>query len=230
VIESHLTPWYWGPNSFFDGTLPELKGAVLASSTRMKIKRGGSVFGATDPADHVYFLEQGLVKIYHLASTGDVTIFWFCTEGELFGPGGMTGAVEQDVYAQAASVSLVYAIPRAIYEQLLQEHPTIGVNVIKLLGARLRIACEALTDKITQRSEARVARILLRLARHWGIRNAQEIRFGVTLTQQEIANMAGTCRQTCNAIIKVFEGQGLIRLDGRTLIICKPAALAELTR
>lgn len=196
----------------------------------MKIRRGGSVFGAADPADHVYFLEHGLVKIYHLSSNGDVTIFWFCTDGELFGPGGMTGAEAQDVYAQAASASVIYAVPRPLYEQLLQAHPTLGVNVIRLMGARLRVACEALTDKITLSAEARVARILLRLARNWGVADGQEVRFGVTVTQQEIANMAGTCRQTSNTVCKSFERQGLIRLDGRTLIICRAAALSALTR
>jgi CRP-like cAMP-binding protein len=229
VTESKPTPWYWAPNSFFGGTPPELQPSVLAQSKRLKIRRGASVFSAADPADYVYFLEQGLVKIYHLANTGEVTIFWFCTEGELFGPGGITGAEEQDVYAQAASASVIYAIARPLYEQLLFAHPVLGLNVIKLMGARLRVACEALTDKITQRAEARVARILLRLARNWGIRNEQEIRFGVTVTQQEIANMAGTCRQTSNTIFKAFERQGLIRFEGRTLIICQPVALSALT-
>jgi CRP-like cAMP-binding protein len=164
-----------------------------------------------------------------LAHTGEVTVFWFCIGGELFGPGGMTGAKEQDVYAQAASASVIYAVPRALYEQLLHAHPQLGINVIKLLGARMRIACEALTDKITQRAESRVARILLRLARNWGVPSEHEIRFSVSVTQQEIANMAGTCRQTINAIFKDFERQGLIRFDGRILLICNTAALSALT-
>jgi len=141
----------------------------------------------------------------------------------------MTGAKEQDVYAQTASSSVIYAVPRLLYEQLLHAHPQLGINVIKLLGARLRIACEALTDKNTQRAESRVARILLRLARNWGVPSEQEIRFSVPVTQQEIANMAGTCRQTINTIFKDFERQGLIRFDGRILLICKTEALAVLT-
>lgn len=229
MIDNNPSPWYWGANSFFEGTPPELKKAVLAQSKRLVIKRGGNVFDANDPADHVFFLERGLVKIYHLAHAGEVTVFWFCTAGELFGPGGMTGAKEQDVYAQTASSSVIYAVPRTLYEQLLHAHPQLGINVIKLLGARMRIACEALTDKNTQRAESRVARILLRLARNWGVPSEQEIRFSVPVTQQEIANMAGTCRQTINTIFKDFERQGLIRFDGRILLICKTEALAMLT-
>jgi len=229
VIDHNPTPWYWGPNSFFEGTPPELKKSVLEQSKRLHIRRGENVFDARDPADHVFFLERGLVKIYHLAHTGEVTVFWFCTAGELFGPGGMTGAKEQDVYAQAASASVIYAVPRALYEQLLHAHPQLGINVIKLLGARMRIACEALTDKNTQRAESRVARILLRLARNWGVPSEHEIRFSVTVTQQDIANMAGTCRQTINAIFKDFERLGLIRFDGRILLIRDAAALSALT-
>lgn len=229
VIHHTPSPWYWGPNSFFEGTPPELKKTVLEQSKRLPIRRGQDVFDANDPADHVFFLERGLVKIYHLAPTGEVTVFWFCTEGELFGPGGMTGAKEQDVYAQAASASVIYAVPRQLYDQLLQAHPQLGVNVIKLLGARMRIACEALTDKITQRAESRVARILLRLARNWGVPSGPEVRFSVTVTQQEIASMAGTCRQTINTIFKDFEHQGLLRFEGRILLIRDAAALSALT-
>src|ERR1035437_3368195 len=129
VVDQSLSPWYWGPNSFFEGTPPELKKSVLDQSKRLVIRRGGNVFEARDPADNVFFLERGLVKIYHLAHTGEVTVFWFCIGGELFGPGGMTGAQEQDVYAQAASSSVIYAIPQALYEQLLHAHPQLGIKI-----------------------------------------------------------------------------------------------------
>jgi CRP-like cAMP-binding protein len=221
-------PWYWGPSSFFDGTPAELKPAVLAQARRLEVKRGKLVFAADDGAEYVYYLERGLVKIYHLASSGEVTIFWFCTAGELFGPGGMTGAAEQAVYAQAASHSVIYAIVRQDYERLLHTHPQLGINTIKLLGGRMRLACDAVVDKNTQRAEARLARILLRLARHWGEVDGSEIRFGMAITQQEMANMAGTCRQTINTTLRSFEADGLIRFDGRTLVIGKPDELAAL--
>lgn len=228
MIDSETSPWYWGPTSFFDGTPPSVKNAFLSSANQTVFKRGKNIFGADDPADHVFFLERGLVKIYHLARGGEVTILWFCTSGELFGAGGVIGAPDQSVYAQSASTSVVYTLPRSVYEKALLEHPQLGINVIKLMGARLRIACDALTDKTTQNAEARVARILLRLARHWGEVSGHEIRFGVSVTQQEIANMAGTCRQTINSILKSFKRDGLIRFERRTLIVSNRDALSTL--
>jgi len=223
-----MSPWYWGATGFFDGTPPSVKSTFLASANQAVFKRGKNIFGADDPAHHVFFLERGLVKIYHLARSGEITILWFCTSGELFGAGGVVGAPDQSVYAQSASASVVYTLPRSTYEKMLIEYPQLGINVIKLMGARLRIACDALVDKTTQNAEARVARILLRLARHWGDASGLEIRFEVKVTQQEIANMAGSCRQTVNSILKSFERNGLIRFEKRTLILSNRDALSTL--
>lgn len=96
------------------------------------------------------------------------------------------------------------------------------------MAARLRLACDAVTDKMTQRTPARLARILLRLAMHWGEPTGEEIRFRVRTTNQELANMMGACRQTVNRTLSEFAACGLIRFEGRTLIVGKANALSDL--
>lgn len=88
--------------------------------------------------------------------------------GDLFGAGGISGSLEQSVYGQAVDRCVVFTMSRAAFEEVLEEHPGIALNVIKLVGARLRLACDAMTDNVTQRVEARLARVLLRLASNWG--------------------------------------------------------------
>ncbi len=220
-------PWYWNKINLFDGTSPAVRLAFLEQAERREYRRGSHIFRAPDAGSRVFFLERGVVKIYHLTSKGEVTIFWFCVRGDLFGAGGISGSMEQSVYAQAVEQSVVYVLSRPAFEELLRECPQLGLNVIRLMGARLRLACDAVTDKMTQKTDARLARILLRLAKHWGEPSGSEVRLRVRITHQEIANMMGACRQTVNRALHEFVDEGLVRFDGRTLIVTRPAALAD---
>lgn len=220
-------PWYWDRANWFDGTQPAVRSAFLDLAERRDYRRGTHIFRATDPANRIFFLERGMVKIYHLAPQGALTIFWFCARGDIFGAGGIAGSLEQSVYGQAVEQSVVYVISRDDFERLLHAHPQLGVNALRLMAARLRIACDAVTDKTTQRTPARLARILLRLAKHWGEPSGSEIRFRVRITHQELANMMGASRQTVNRELNDFVDRGLIRFDGRTIVVLKSAALAS---
>lgn len=220
-----LTPWYWDKINVFDGVSPEGRLAFMQRAERRDYRRGEHVFRASDPATRVFFLESGLVKIYHLSPGGAATIFWFCAPGELFGAGGISGSKHQAVYGQAIERSTIYAMSRPAFEQLVEEYPRVGLNVIRLLGARLRLACDSMTDNVTQRTETRLARVLLRLARHWGEQTAGGVRFRVQISHQELGNMIGASRQTVNRVLREFVRQEWLAQQGRTLVLADVAEL-----
>ena len=222
-----ITPWYWNKINLFDHVSPEGRRAFLQRSERREYKRGEHIFRAHDAANRVFFLESGLVKIYHLSAQGAVTIFWFCAPGDLFGAGGISGSLEQSVYGQTMDRSIVFTIFRTAFEEVLQEHPGIAMNVIKLMGARLRLACDAMTDNVTQRVEARLARALLRLARNWGDLTPSGIRFRVRISHLELANMIGASRQTVNRVLGDFKREGWLEQDARVLVLTDSDGLAH---
>lgn len=222
-----VTPWYWNKVNLFDHVSPEGRRAFLQRSERREYKRGEHIFRAKDLANRVFFLEGGLVKIYHLSARGAVTIFWFCAPGDLFGAGGIAGSTEQSVYGQSVDRSIVFTIFRTAFEEVLQEHPGIAMNVIKLMAARLRLACDAMTDNVTQRVEARLARVVLRLARNWGDPTPSGVRFRVRISHQELANMIGASRQTVNRALGDFKREGWINQDGRVLVLTDSEGLAH---
>lgn len=220
-----IRPWYWDKVNLFDGVSPDGRAAFMQRAERRDYRRGEHVFRASDPATRVFFLESGLVKIYHLSSAGSVTIFWFCAPGDLFGAGGISGASFQSVYGQAVDRSVVFTMSRPAFEHVVEEHPRIGLNVIKLLGARLRLACDAMTDNVTQRADSRLARVLLRLAQNWGEPTAKGVRFRVQISHHELGNMIGASRQTVNRALREFVKQGWLMQDGRNLIVADPEGL-----
>jgi len=225
---SLINPWYWNKINLFDHVSPEGRQALLQRAERRDYRRGEHVFRANDVANRVFFLESGLIRIYHLAPKGSITIFWFCVPGDLFGAGGLAGAGEQSVSGQAVERSVVFSMSRSAFEEVLQAHPRIALNVIKLLSARLRLACDSLADKASQKVETRLARMLLRLAQNWGDVSATGVRFRVNISHQELANMIGASRQTVNKALREYARAGWLAQEGRALVLRDPAGLTAL--
>lgn len=225
---AQINPWYWNKINLFDHVSPEGRQAFLQRAERRDYRRGEHVFRASDVANRVFFLESGLIRIYHLAPSGSVTIFWFCVPGDLFGAGGLAGALEQSVSGQAVDRSVVFSMSRTAFEEVLQAHPRIALNVIKLLSARLRLACDSMADKASQKVETRLARMLLRLAQNWGDVSGSGVRFRVNISHQELANMIGASRQTVNKALREYARAGWLAQEGRTLVLRDPAGLTEL--
>ncbi|ACO78391.1 transcriptional regulator, Crp/Fnr family [Azotobacter vinelandii CA] len=227
IKKEPVIPWYWERFDLFAGLSPEARDEVMNATERREYRRGSMVFRANDPASRIYMLEEGRVKIFHLSGQGEITVFWFCVPGDLFGAGGISGAEEQSVNAQVQERAVIRSLSRGEFERLLHLHPQLAINVIRQVSGRLRLACDAVADKTGRRAEARLARVLMRLARNWGESREGEIRFHVRITHQELAYLVGSCRQTVNRVLNQFARQGVIRFEQRTLIVCRPDTLAE---
>ncbi len=225
---ANVAPWYWKKVNLFDEADSQARQAFFQCAERHEYRKGQHVFRADDPATRVFLLESWVVKIYQLSPQGAVTIFWFCVPGDLFGAGGITGSFEQSVYGQAVERSTVFTIPRKAFEQVLKAHPQLAINVIRLMGARLRLACDAMTDKVSLKTNVRLARLLLRLAQNWGYPCGKRIELRVKITHQELANMIGASRQRVNESLQVFQRRGWVSVDGRRITIASPEEIQRL--
>lgn len=223
-------PWYWDRFNLFEGADPAARGEFFARTECLQVRRGRHLFRATDPATRAYFVHSGTIKIYHLSPDGMVTVFWFCSEGDVLGPGAVAGTSLQYVNAQAIEDTTVFAIRRKDFEDVLRMHPQLALNMIKMVGSRLRLASEMMIDRAYLRSEERLARLLLRLAQHWGSPSLAGIELRLRISHQELANMIGSCRQTVNTILHRLERDGSLSIDGRVITICGPGKLMALAR
>lgn len=186
------------------------------------------LFAPTDPATTIFYLHSGMVKIYHLSVHGDPTIFWFCVPGDLFGAGGLAGSLQQSVYGEVMETSVIFKISRTSFEELLMQYPRLALNVIRLLGARLRLACDSMTDLASQMTDVRLSRALLRLAQNWGVERKEGVMLQIKLTNEELANMIGASRQTVNEALRDFCTRGFIDIRRRVITIPRPERLQTL--
>lgn len=219
------SPWYWDRVDLFDGVEASARDLFLRHSTRLSCRKGQSIFRADDDANEVFYLADGMVRIFSVTPAGELTIYWYCVAGELFGAGGITGSMKQAVNGEAITKSTVYAMLRPTFEQMIKLNPQLAYNALKLMGGRLRLACDTVLDMRSERTSGRVAKALLRLAHNCGVPIDDGIRLDAPITHQEVANIVGASRQTVSVILGEFENKGFIAHSGRQIVIVAPAEL-----
>lgn len=212
-------PWYWERVSLFDGVEQSAKELFMRHATMHTYRRGQHVFREDDDANEIFYLHEGMTRIYRLSPDGDITVLWYCIPGELFGAGGISGSRRQEVNGQAITKSTAYVMLRPVFEQMLKLHPKIAYNALTLMGARLRLACDAIVGMRSQKTNTRVALALLRLSHHCGVKVGEIVKINAPITHQEIANMVGACRQTITEVLHEFEREGVVRQEGRQIVI-----------
>lgn len=219
-IDKNKIPWYWGESdgNLFEGISAEAQRAFLQHAELRSFRKHQKLFDAVDTAHHVYLMRDGLVKIYNLSASGSVTIFWFCGAGALFGAGGISGSQIQSVSAQAVQDSSVFILRRPALEAFIETHPRVGLNVIRILSARLRLACDAFAQQTVVHTTARITRLLLQLA-HAPRPGVRQDRVRFDITQQDLADMAGAGRQTVNVVLGELRKAGLIHSERGNLTI-----------
>lgn len=219
------SPWYWDRVDLFDGVDAAARDLFLRHSSRIVYRKGQTIFRQDDDANEVFYLAEGMTRIFSISPNGEATIYWYCVAGELFGAGGITGSMKQAVNGEAISKSIVHAMLRPTFEQMMKLNPQLAYNALKLMGARLRLACDTVSDMRSERTSGRVAKALLRLAHNCGVPTDKGIRLDAPITQLEVANFVGASRQTVSAILGDFETRGFIAYSGRQIVIVAPAEL-----
>lgn len=120
---------------------------------------------------------------------------------------------------------LVLRFPRLDYHALLTRYPPLAVEVIELLRQRLAEAYQIIRGLAAERVEARMARVLFKLAEKTGTPAADGIRLGVHLTRQDLADMVGCTLETGIRVLSRWQKEGLIKTEEGLITILDRAGL-----
>lgn len=205
------------------------RAALSALATPLSIPRRGAIFTAGGPGKHVYFLETGKIKICQSSHSGSEIILWFCFPGEIFGLAEVSHGGGRGVSAYACEDSTVLALNRKDFLTYLGTHPDAVMLSMQALSTRLRGLGETVVNLVSDDANTRIAKLLLRLAASYGKRVAGAIHLNVPLTHEEIANMAGTTRQTVTTVIGQLRRQGVLSIENRCIQIENEERLTEIS-
>lgn len=187
--------------------------------------------GATVPLDTpgIMIVTGAWFRIFRRAAfVRDVTLFLAKT-GDVLAPGALFGERSAESGAQAIADAGLLIVSRETFERHAGSDPTMYVNVAANVGrrvSRLQTKIEAISRAGV---EARVAGALLEIADDFGVAVPAGTRIDLPLSQEDLAHLAGTSRESCSQAVASFARAGMV-LGGRLkgLVIADRAALESL--
>ncbi len=187
-------------------------------STRVYDK-GEVILLEEDTGNNLYLIKSGRVKVTRINSDGDEVILTMLGEGEFFGEMAIFGGVTRSANVTALEKSEVLILTRQDFLSLLKKHPDISIYLLEEMASRLRKSDQLIKDLSLSNAEHKIAMSIVRLSEELGKIKQGQVEIEDFPYQKDIANMAGTSRETVSRTLKKFEKKGYIEKKGRKLII-----------
>jgi CRP/FNR family cyclic AMP-dependent transcriptional regulator len=178
-----------------------------------KCRKSKIVFSQGDPADAVFYIHKGKVKLSVLSKDGKEAVVGIMGRGDFFGEGCLTTQVVRMATATAITDCLIARLEKAAVMNVLREEVEFSsVFISHLLARNVRIE-EDLVDQLFNSSEKRLARILLLLANFGKEGLPQEVI--PRISQETLAEMVGTTRSRVSSFMNKFRRLGFIDYNDR---------------
>ena len=188
-------------------------------------RAGEVVFREGDDSDTCYVVRSGHARAVREHADGrQITLATF-GPGDIFGELAMFDDERRSATVEAIDDLAVLGIPGIDMRALLARHPDIAVKLVIALGRRLRAANERLARQSFQTVQSRVAGVLAQLVDQARSEGAGEGDVLLTATQTELAQLAGSSRESASRFLAVLERAGVISQGRGRLTVHDPAAL-----
>lgn len=212
----------------FHGLEEQDLNTILAAAHELSYEENSFLFYQDDPAERIFILKKGRVKLFQLSDDGQQVLMRVMTPGMLFAAVGMVSGAVYPVSAEAAAPSQVLYWSQETLLSLVERFPHLALNALKVVVGHAREFQNRYRELATERVERRLARNILRLASQTGRKTAEGVLLNLTLTRQDLAEMSGTTLFTVSRILTRWESQGLIRAGRERLVICFPHGLVSI--
>jgi CRP-like cAMP-binding protein len=201
---------------------------LLQAAHRKRLQVGEFFFLQGDPAENMYVLLEGRVKLSQSGPDGDQVLIRVITPVSVFALVAITTASNYLVTAQAAEDSLALYWTRHELMDFVLRTPQMAHNAMRIMAERLQEIQERFRQVTTERVERRLVYTLFRLAAQAGKKVDQGVLIDLTLTRQDLAEMSGTTLYTVSRMLSSWEKQGLVIAGREQVIIRNPHGLARI--
>jgi CRP-like cAMP-binding protein len=206
--------------------LPDLE-RIAEMAVPRRFAPGQAVFKEGDASDTCYIVREGHARAIRTHGDGRTITLATFGPGDIFGELAMFEDELRSATVEAIEPTSVVAVLGPDMRRLMNEHPQIATRLVVALGRRLRETNERLSRQSFQTVQSRVASVLSELA-------AQEIAAGqkpadvlITATQADLAQLAGSSRESASRFLAVLERAGVISQGRGRLTVHEPRALRQ---
>ena len=211
--------------SLLDGLLPDECRDFVAHGRFRQVQQGAYFFHQDEPADLFYILISGQVKLTQLTPDGHQVILHYFGPGEGFGIIVVLGQMAYPASAYAVEDCTALSWDRETTRALMRQYPDIALNGMEIVAQRFALLQRRYQELATQRVEQRVALTLLRLVRQFGKRAEDGVLIDISLSRQDLGEMAGTNLYNVSRILRKWEKEGIVHIGRQQVVLCQPHEL-----
>ncbi|MBE0617202.1 MAG: Crp/Fnr family transcriptional regulator [Proteobacteria bacterium] len=213
IAELHSVPLFAGLEE------PQLR-RVQEIARALEATRRDVLFREGEPAEGIFVLLSGRVKIYKLSPDGKEHILHVVRPGQAFAEAAVFMPGGYPAYAEALQKSRALLLPKEPFLDLLRQEPSISLNIIATLSRYLKQFADRIEDLSLKDVSARLARWFLATAREKG-RDFWDLE----ITKGELASQIGTVSETLSRTLRKFQDAGWLQVRGRFVKVLDKGAL-----
>ncbi len=198
--------------------------SLLQLYKRMSVKywHGGAIImGYNEPGTALYILAQGRARAVLFGDNGREMTLSILKPGDFFGEMSTFDGKPRSANVLAEEDSVLLVLEREVLMTHLQQFPETAVRLLGVMSDRLRRANEIINNLALHDVASRLVRTLLALAEENGEQREDGIMIRRRPTQQDLANMVGTCRETISRALSSLSRRGLLISRGRSLLLSR---------
>jgi CRP-like cAMP-binding protein len=200
--------------------------SALEEIGRLMVSRGVKkheiIWLEQEPARMIYFVAEGLIKLFKTSDGGKEQILRLAHPGDCFGHAGALNGGRHPESVQAVVPSVLYGLSSHDLEDLLASYPRVSRNAIRLLATEMHHYITLVEDLSLRCVNGRLAKMLLTDNIKGACDNS------LVLTRADMAAMTGTVREVIGKSLKTLEDKGVISCDRRNIVIRDREALKSL--
>jgi CRP/FNR family transcriptional regulator len=205
---------------FFRALDPNRLEDVRGRLTETAFSRGKVLYFVGAAADYLWCVKRGEVRLYKSSNDGRITSLEVLGPGEIFGAVSALGQDNYPVSAEGVTNGAAWRLPRAHFQRLLDEDPSLARELLDVITRRLHEAHERVRSFAHDAAPSRLAQALLRAA-HDG---------RASVTRRDLAEAAGTTVETAIRVLRGFEKEGVVEGHIGQIEITDPTALRRIAR
>ena len=211
--------------SWFSRLSAPLREAILGRSQVRRVEDGAILSARGAPAEDWCGVARGAVRVSSVSLAGKQVTLTYVEPGTWFGDIALFDGMPRTHDAHAHGATTLLVVRKADFKELLSLHVELYEALLRLNCRRLRLLFDTVEDLNTLPLAARLAKQILLLARSYGVVEGDEIRIGLQLAQEDIAQLLGASRQRVNQELKSFEREGAVRIEPTRLVVLSKAKL-----
>ena len=215
-------------SQLFQAMQPEELDAILDFAAERRYRRGQMIVQRGDAGSSMMAVLSGRVRISAVNADGKEITLNVINPGEVFGEIALLDGQPRSADASAIEDTTLLVVERRHFLPFLTSNQSLASRLLAVLCEKLRSTSLALEQIALFDLEARLARLILKLAADYGRPSAAGTRIEMKLSQRDISNLVAASRESVNKQLGVWRDSGVLAIDGGRIVVRRSADLQAL--